>query len=138
MAFLDKNGVERLWMHIVSLVGTSVSKQISEATYTQEQVDVLIATVKETCMPKVTTVTLYADEWTYGEGEYYYDVTLSCLTSNSQVNLQADAASLAILQDDGSALIPVAYNSFVRIWTVGGYPREDLTVQITVQEVVEV
>lgn len=107
-------------------------------TYTQAEVDELIAAIRNACMPKVTTVTLYTDEWTYGEGEYYYDVKLDCITSNSQVSLQADAASLAILQDDGAALVPVAYNTFVRIWTVGGSPREDLTVQITVQEVVEV
>lgn len=122
-----------------TLVGdTSVSDQIAEATYTQAQVDTLIAAVREACMPKVTTVTLFTDEWTYSGGEYYYDVRLSCLTSNSQVNLQADATSLAILQDDGTALVPVAYGSYVRIWTVNGSPREDITVQITVQEVMEV
>lgn len=117
---------------------SSNDKKKLDVVYTQTQVDELITAVRAACMPKVTTETLFADEWKYSGGEYYHDITLSCLTANSQVNLQVDAASLAILQDDGSALVPVTYSNFVRIWTVGGSPREDITVQITIQEVTEV
>ncbi len=125
--------------NLSSLVGdTSVADQIANATYTQSQVNDLIAAVKAACMPRVKTVTLFVDEWRYDRGEYYYDIQVSGMTANSQVSLQADAASLAILQDDGIALVPVTYSSYVRIWTVGGSPREDLTIQITVQEVTEV
>ena len=111
---------------------------VGEGLYTQSEVDALIQAVREACMPKFTTITIAADEWNYNGGEYYHDVTLSCLTSNTKVDLQASANSLAILQDDGIALTTVCYSTYVRIWTVGGAPREDITVQMTMQQVVEV
>lgn len=138
MAFLDKNGVERLWMHIVSLVGTSVSKQISEATYTQEQVDVLIATVKETCMPKVTSITLRADYWVFSSNAYYQDVALNCATPTSKVDLQPTHYQLAEWQTDGLAFSTDSGDGIVRVWVTDVEPREDITIQVTVQEVLEV
>lgn len=111
---------------------------VGEGLYTQSEVDALIQAVREACMPKFTTITIAADEWTYDNSGEYYDVRLDCLTSSTKVDLQTDAASLAILQDDGIALTTICYNSFVRILCVGGAPREDITVQMTIQQVAEV
>lgn len=138
MAFLDRNGLERLWMHIVSLVGTSVTEQISTATYTQVQVDALIAAVKEFCLPKIRTITLTESNWVFSANYYYQDVPVGVCTPTSKVDLQPTYSQLATWQDDGLAFTTQSRDGIVRVWAIPEAPREDIVVQISVQEVLEV
>lgn len=125
--------------NLSTLVGdTSVAEQISEATYTQSQVDELIAVVREFCLPKITSITLTESNWVFSANYYYQDVPVGVCTPTSKVDLQPTYSQLATWQDDGLAFTTQSKDGIVRVWAVPDAPREDITVQISVQEVLEV
>lgn len=121
------------------LVGdTEVSKQISEVTYTQSQVDELIAAVKNFCLPKIRSITLTENNWVFSANYYYQDVPVGACTPTSKVDLQPTYSQLATWQDDGLAFTTQSKDGIVRVWAIPDAPREDITVQISVQEVLGV
>lgn len=125
--------------NLSTLVGdTSVAEQISEATYTQSQVDELITVVREFCLPKITSITLTESNWVFSANYYYQDVPVGVCTPTSKVDLQPTYSQLATWQDDGLAFTTQSKDGIVRVWAVPDAPREDITVQISVQEVLEV
>jgi hypothetical protein len=122
-----------------ALVGdTSVAEQISEATYTQTQVDELIAAVKQFCLPKIRSITLTESNWVFSANYYYQDVPVGACTPTSKVDLQPTYSQLATWQDDGLAFTTQSRDGIVRVWAIPDAPREDITVQISVQEVLGV
>ena len=54
----------------------------------------------QSMLPKVTTITL-ASGWNGTASPYYQDVTLSCATETSVVDLQPTPTQLASWQDEG-------------------------------------
>lgn len=122
-----------------TLVGdTSVAEQISEATYTQSEVDDMVAAVKQFCLPKIRSITLTENNWVFSANYYYQDVPVGVCTPTSKVDLQPTYSQLATWQDDGLAFTTQSKDGIVRVWAVPDAPREDITVQISVQEVLEV
>lgn len=118
--------------------GTAVSAQIEQTTYTKAQVDEFIAAVREACMPKITTITLSENNWVFSANYYYQEVALGCCTPTSKVDLQPTYSQLATWQDDGLAFTTQSRDGIVRVWAIPDAPREDITVQVSVQEIMEV
>jgi hypothetical protein len=122
-----------------TLVGdTSVAEQISEVTYTQTQVDEFITAVREFCLPKIRNITLLENSWNFSANYYYQDVAVGVCTPTCKVDLQPTYAQLATWQDDGLAFTTQSRDGIVRVWAIPDAPREDITVQISVQEVLGV
>ena len=88
-------------------------------------------------LPKVTTITL-ASGWNGTASPYYQDVTLSCATETSVVDLQPTPAQLASWQDSGLAFTTQSGNGTVRVYVAGGKPSDSISIQVKVQEVVVV
>lgn len=88
-------------------------------------------------LPKVTTITL-ASGWNGTASPYYQDVTLSCATETSVVDLQPTHAQLASWQDSGLAFTTQSGNGTVRVYVAGGKPSGSISIQVKVQEVVVV
>lgn len=88
-------------------------------------------------LPKVTTITL-SSTWGGSASPYYQDVELSCVTATSIVDLQPTPDQLASWQDDGLAFTTLSGDGTVRVYVAGGMPSSSITVQVKVQEVVEV
>ncbi len=88
-------------------------------------------------LPKVTSITL-STIWSGTSSPYYQDVALSCVTETSLVTIQPTSQQLVSWQDDGLAFTTFSGNGTVRIYCTGGLPSESITIQVTVQEVVEV
>ena len=110
--------------NLQSLIGdTSVADQIASAI--------------QAVLPKVTTITLSAD-WTGTVSPYYQDVTLSCVTSTSIVDLQPTPTQLAEWQDVGLAFTTQSGDGTVRVYVAGTKPTTEISVQVKVQEVVQV
>lgn len=122
-----------------TLVGdTSVAEQISEATYTQSEVDDMVAAVKQFCLPKIRSITLTENNWVFSANYYYQDVPVGVCTPTSKVDLQPTYSQLATWQDDGLAFTTQSQDGIVRVWAIPDAPREDITVQISIQEVLGV
>ena len=94
-------------------------------------------TMLQSMLPKVTTITL-TGAWNGSASPYYKDVELSCVTETSLVTLQPTPEQLVSWQDDGLAFTTLSGDGTVRVYCAGGLPTEDITIQVTVQEVVEV
>lgn len=91
----------------------------------------------QSMLPKVTTINLVAG-WGGTASPYYQDVTLACCTETSVVDLQPTPAQLASWQDEGLAFTTQSGNGIVRVYVAGGRPSSAISIQVKVQEVVEV
>lgn len=91
----------------------------------------------QSMLPKVTTINLLAG-WGGTSSPYYQDVTLPCCTETSVVDLQPTSTQLAEWQDAGLAFTTQSGNGIVRVYVAGGRPSSAISIQVKVQEVVEV
>lgn len=91
----------------------------------------------QSMLPKVTTINLVTG-WGGNSSPYYQDVTLSCCTETSVVDLQPTPTQLASWQDEGLAFTTQSGDGIVRVYVAGGKPTSAISVQVKVQEVVEV
>lgn len=89
-------------------------------------------------VPKIATITLSAEHWVFNSNAYYQDVVLNCATTTSKVDLQPTYYQLAEWQTDGLAFSTESKKGIVRVWVTDVVPREDITIQVSVQEVLEV
>lgn len=87
----------------------------------------------------VGTLTLDSEDWVSGTGEYTQTVTLTVsVDSDSKVDLQPDSTAIAQMIEDGTVgLYAVNTNGVVTIHAIGEVPSEDLTVQYTVFDQIE-
>lgn len=85
-------------------------------------------------LPKVTTITL-GTTWNEGDGIYYQNISLSCVTETSMVDLQPTPSQLASWQDEGLAFTTASGDGVVTVYVAGGLPTSSITVQVKVQEV---
>lgn len=84
-------------------------------------------------------ITLSAANWTGTASPYTQDVTITGGTATSQADVQADAAAIQQMLDDGTNAIYIANNGGAfTAYAVGEKPTADLTVQLTVYDVKEV
>lgn len=88
----------------------------------------------QSMLPEVTTITL-ASGWNGTASPYYQDVTLSCATETSVVDLQPTPTQLASWQDEGWAFTTQSGNGTVRVYVAGGKPSASINIQVKVQEV---
>ena len=115
----------------------SVAEQISEAIaelVKLNKIQEMIDAVK----PKVTTITLKAASWIGYEAPYYQDVALNFVTENSKIDIQPTGDQLSEWQSEGLAFSTLSQDGYVRVYVTDVKPADDISVQITVQEVVMV
>lgn len=94
-------------------------------------------TMLQSMLPKVTIINLLAG-WGGTSSPYYQDVVLPCCTETSVVDLQPTPTQLAEWQDAGLAFTTQSGNGIVRVYVAGGRPSSAISIQVKVQEVVEV
>lgn len=85
------------------------------------------------------TLTLAAASWTGSASPYTQGVTITGGTPTSQADIQADAAAIQQMLDDGTNAIYIANNNGTfTAYAVGEKPTADLNIQVTVYDVKEV
>ena len=89
-------------------------------------------------LPKVTNITLNADAWLSHSAPYHQDIVLDYVTETSKVDIQPTGSQLSKWQNEGIAFTTLSLAGSVRVYVTDIKPSEDITVQITVQEVLEV
>jgi hypothetical protein len=110
---------------VKDLVGdTSVSEQINTAVVA--------------LLPKCTTITLPAANWTGDANPWSQVVTVNGVTANSKVDLQPTAVQIVELQDSEITLMLQNDNGIITAWAIGNKPTEDYTMQVLITEVVRV
>ena len=131
------------------LVGdTSVSEQIAAANMihvgptepTDPNIQVWINTAEEgtgivPVLPRIATIALAVGSWTGSASPYSQAVEIATVTSATKIDLQPTVAQVVSLQNDDIALMAQNDNGVVTIYSFGGKPSSDMTMQVMLTEV---
>lgn len=134
---------------VSTLVGdTAVSEQIAAANMlyvgptepTDPNIQVWINTAEESTgiipvLPRIATITLTTAGWTGSASPYSQAVEIATVTSATKIDLQPTVAQVVSLQNDDIALMAENTNGSVTIYSFGGKPSADMTMQVQLMEV---
>ena len=84
---------------------------------------------------KLTTITLYADNWKGATSPYSQVVAVEGVSVNSMVNLQPSVEQLEIFHDKDLAFVTENEEGVVTVFAIGDKPANDYTIQATILEV---
>lgn len=131
------------------LVGdTPVSDQIEAAQIiyvgptqpTDPNIKVWINTAEEgtgivPVLPRVATISLPKANWAGSAAPYNQTVSINTVTSATKVELNPTVSQIVSLQNDDIALMAENNNGTVKVYSFGGKPSADMTMQVTLTEV---
>lgn len=132
-----------------TLVGdTSVAAQIAAANMiyvgptepTDSNIKVWINTAEEgtgvvPVLPRIATINLPKASWSGSAAPYSQTVTINTVTAATKIDLQPTVAQIVALQDADIALMAENTNGTVKIYSFGGKPSTDMTMQVQLMEV---
>jgi hypothetical protein len=132
-----------------TLVGdTSVQDQIEAANMiyvgpdkpTDPNIKVWINTAEEgtgavPVMPRITTITLSASAWAGSSAPYSQVVEANTVTAATKIELNPTVSQIVSLQSEDIALTAENNNGVVTVYSFGGKPSADMTMQVTLMEV---
>lgn len=147
--FVQINAVDDKVGAVSALVGdTSVSEQIEAAQMvyvgptqpTDPNIKVWINTAEEgtgvvPVLPRIATITLAAASWTGSSAPYSQVVEINTVTSASKIDLQPTVSQIVQMQNDDIALMAENIDGVVTIYSFGGKPSADMTMQVLLTEV---
>ena len=84
---------------------------------------------------KLTTITLYADNWKGATSPYSQVGAVEGVSVNSMVNLQPSVEQLEIFHDKDLAFVTENEEGVVTVFAIGDKPANDYTIQATIMEV---
>lgn len=86
-------------------------------------------------LPRVATINLPKASWTGSAAPYSQVVEINTVTSATKIDLQPTVAQITSLQNDDIALMAENTNGTVKIYSFGGKPSSDMTMQALLTEV---
>jgi hypothetical protein len=89
-------------------------------------------------VPKCTTITLSKNAWSGNSNPWSQVVTVNGVTANSKLDLQPTAQQIVSLQSSEITLMLQNDGGTVTAWAIGNKPKENLTMQVLITEVVQV
>ena len=134
---------------VSALVGdTAVSEQISAANIiyvgptkpTDPNIQVWSNTAEEgtgivPVLPRIATINLAAASWGGDTAPHSQVVEIATVTSATKIDLQPTVAQVVALQNDDIALMAENVDGVVTIYSFGGKPSSDMTMQVQLTEV---
>ena len=89
-------------------------------------------------LPKRTSVTLPAANWTGSANPWSQVVTISGITANSKVDLQPTAVQIVEMQNNDIALMTENNDGVITVYAIGSKPAKDYTMQVLITEVIPI
>lgn len=86
-------------------------------------------------LPRISTITLYASDWSGASNPYYQTVNINTVTASTKIDLQPTAQQVVSLQQEDIALMAENNNGSVTIYALGGKPKSNYTIQVLLTEV---
>lgn len=86
-------------------------------------------------LPRVSTITLPKASWSGNAAPYYQTVNINTVTSATKIELNPTVAQIVSLQNDDIALMAENDAGTVKVYSFGGKPSSDMTMQVTLTEV---
>lgn len=132
-----------------NLVGDKkVSEQIAAAQLvyvgptmpTDPNIKVWINTAEEgtgvvPVLPRVSTISLPRASWSGSNSPYYQIVSINTVTSATKIELNPTVTQIVSLQNADIALMAENDGGTVKVYSFGGKPSSDMTMQVTLTEV---
>lgn len=84
---------------------------------------------------KLSTVTLYADQWVGADSPYSQVVTIPGTTENSKVNLNPTLEQLEIFRNKDITFVVGNNKGIITVYCIGQKPTNDYTMQAAITEV---
>jgi hypothetical protein len=89
----------------------------------------------ENSVPRVSTVTLFANKWVGDASPYAQVVEIEGITEYSQVDLKPDVEQLDVFHDKDIGFVTENEDGVVTVYLIGKKPENDYTMQVSVTEV---
>ena len=86
-------------------------------------------------LPRVSTITLPKASWSGSSAPYYQTVSINTVTSATKIELNPTVAQIVSLQNDDIALMAENDGGIAKVYSFGGKPSSDMTMQVTLTEV---
>ena len=86
-------------------------------------------------VPKLTSVTMYANAWTGSSNPYSQVVTCGGVKPNSKLDPLPTPQQVVMLQDAEFSLMFTNTNGTVTAWSIGDKPSSDITMDVLITEV---
>ena len=86
---------------------------------------------------KIRTISLPADGWVGDDSPFSQVVDIEGITNNSKVDLQPTTEILSDLSDEEITLTTTNEAGVVRVYALGSKPTIDITIQISITEVIK-
>ena len=86
-------------------------------------------------LPRIATITLSKNSWGGSASPYSQVVSINTVTPATKIDLQPTVAQITSLQNDDIALMAENTNGTVKIYSFGGKPSSDMTMQVLLTEV---
>jgi len=86
-------------------------------------------------LPRVSTITLPKASWSGSSSPYYQTVSINTVTSATKIELNPTVNQIVSLQNDDIALMAENNAGSVKVYSFGGKPSSDMTMQVTLTEV---
>ena len=132
-----------------ALVGdTAVSEQIAAAQIvyvgptqpTNPNIKVWVNTSEDgtgvtPVLPRIASITLSASEWSGSSAPYSQTVDVATVTTASKIDLQPTVSQILELQNADIAFMAENVDGVVTIYSFGGKPSSDMTMQVLLTEV---
>ena len=84
---------------------------------------------------KISSVTLYANEWEGAASPYFQSVTISGATPNSKIDLNPTIEQLNIFYNKDISFVVENNDGVITVYCIGQKPTNDYTMQVTITEV---
>lgn len=125
---------------VVSAIEAATEVYVGPDMPTDPNIKVWINTAEEgtgvvPVLPRVSNITLAADSWTGSSSPYSQVVEINTVTTATKVDLQPTITQMVSLQNDDIALMAENDNGIVTIYSFGGKPSADMTMQVQLMEV---
>jgi hypothetical protein len=86
-------------------------------------------------LPRVATITLAANNWSGNSSPYSQSVEIATVTPATKIDLQPTVAQITSLQNDDIALMAENNDGIVKVYSFGGKPSANMTMQALLTEV---
>lgn len=125
---------------VLSAIESATEVYVGPTQPTDPNIKVWINTSEEgtgvvPVLPRVSTISLPKASWSGSSAPYYQTVSINTVTSATKVELNPTVTQITAMQNDDIALMAENNNGTVKIYSFGGKPSSDMTIQVTLMEV---
>lgn len=125
---------------VLSAIESATEVYVGPTQPTDPNIKVWINTSEEgtgvvPVLPRVSTITLPKASWTGSSSPYSQAVSINTVTPATKVELNPTVAQIVSLQNDDIALMAENDSGIVTVYSFGGKPSSDMTMQATLTEV---